>query len=61
MKRRHLGHASIIKGKTLFDSDGSKGGLPTKRNSGSTRTNMFTVDRHDFAEGFVSFRTLCGV
>ena len=24
-------------------------------------TNVFTIDRHGFTEGFVSFRKLCGV
>ena len=53
----------LSKGKTLFDRDGSKGGLPTRRDNGPTRygTAVLPIDRRDFAKGFVSFRTLCGV
>ena len=47
-------YAAAVKGKTLFISDGSKGGLLTKPSAD------LTIDRHGFAEGFVSFRTLCG-
>ena len=50
--------AAFVKDKTLFDSHGEKGGLPTRRDSGPTR---YDCASHDFAEGLVSFRTLCGV
>ena len=51
----------VVKGKTFFHSDGSKGGLPTRRGSGPTRYDCAPYDKHGFAEGFVSFRTQCGV
>ena len=54
--------AAFVKGKTFYDSDGEKGGLPTRRDSGPTRyTANIPIDRHGFAESLVSFRTLCGV
>ena len=52
--------AAIIKGKTPFDSGGSKASLPTRRDSGPPRTNILPIDRRGFAEGFVFFRTLYG-
>ena len=53
--------AAFVKGKTFFHSDGEKGGLPTRRDSGPTRLAVLPIDIHGFAVGLVSFRTLCDV
>ena len=53
--------SSITKGKTPFDSDGSKGGLPMKQDVDPLGTNVFLIDKHGFTEGLVSFYKLCCV
>ena len=54
--------AAFVKGKTIFHSDGEKGGLLTRRDSEPTPgTAMLLIDIHGFAEGLVSFRPLCGM
>ena len=55
-------YAAVVKGKTFFNSDGSKGEVcPRDEIADPPSTNVLFIDRHGFAEGFVSFRTLCGV
>ena len=54
--------AAIIKGKILFDSNCSQGGLSRRRDSRPTRYERVPSLRYmDFPEGAISFRTLCGV
>ena len=53
--------AAIIKGKTPFDSDAIKEVYPRDEIVDPPGTNVFPIDRDNFAEGFVYFRTLFGV
>ena len=47
---------AILKGKTPFDSDGSKGGLSPRRDGGPTRyENVFPIERHAFVRRFRVF------
>ena len=53
--------AAVVKSKTFFDSDGSKEVCTRDEIVDPPGTTVLPNDRHGFAEGFVSFRTLCGV
>ena len=62
MKLRYLGHLQpVAKGKTFFHSDGEKEVCPRDEIADPPGTAVLPIDIHDFAEGLVSFRTLCGV
>ena len=55
-------YAAVVKDKTFFDRDGSKGEVcPRDEMSDPPGTAVLPIDRHGFAEGFEFFRTLCGV
>ena len=54
--------AAFVKGKTLFDSHGEKGGVcPRDEIADPPGMAVLPIDIYDFDEGLVSFRTLCGV
>ena len=48
-------YAAVVKGKTLFDSDGSKQICPRDEKADPPGTAVLSIDRHSSAEGFVSF------
>ena len=54
-------YAAVLKGKTFFDSYGSKIGLPRDGIDNLPSTAVLPIDIHNVAEDFLSFRTLCDV
>ena len=62
MKWRHMGHLQLLsKAKHPLTVMAQNEVCPRDEIAGLPGTNVLSVDRHCFAEGFVYFRTLCGV
>ena len=53
--------AAFVKGKAFFAVMAKKEVCPRDKIADPPGTAMLLIDRHGFAEGLVSFRTLCGV
>ena len=47
--------AAVVKGKTTFDVDGTKGGLPTRRDGGPARYESVPIERHGLGWRFRIF------
>ena len=59
MKWRHLGHLQLIsRAKHPLSAMAQKEVCPRDETAGPPVTNVLPIDRYDFAEGCVSFRTL---
>ena len=52
--------AAVISGEMVSDSDGTKGGLPTRRDRSPLGTKVFSSERQGLCSRFRIFRTLCG-
>ena len=62
MKLRYLGHLQLLsKAKHSFIVMAKKEVRPRDEIADPPGTAVLPIDIHDFAEGLVSFRTLCGV
>ena len=53
--------AAVVKSKTFFDTDGSQDVCPRDEIVDPPGPTVLRIDRHGVAEGFMHFRTLCGV
>ena len=62
MKWRYLGYLQLLsKAKHYFTVMAKKEVCPRDEIADPSGTAMLLIDRHGFAEGLVSFRTLCGL